>query len=369
MKGKTVVRRLIAVVAILALAFLGMVTAAPQAQAATRHKISIGVNSRTITQNSWITISGKVRPALGSVVRVQKKWPGKSWRTIATVPMGADGSYRYSYQVTNTQKRQYRAVAPKAGKVAAGTSKAISVTVRPSSMAGSSVTITGTGPTSITAGQNFQVSGQTSANLAGKRVELQLAGSAGWSTIGSAVVAANATFTVAAPAWQAGAGQSVRVFAPQTPTTYASTSGSAAFTVYGWYYLSEMDQLEGSFYTSSTNVNGQTYTKALNRDFYWDNSTSTTQFDLGRKCIHLAATAGWSDHSAANVIGAGRVYSDSVTVWNSGDMNPSGIKLGTSYPIDVDITGVLRLKLEATYITGSDDATFVFGDARVLCAF
>jgi hypothetical protein len=358
--------KIIAVLAALSTIILTLATTPSTAQASSkRHKVSIAVSSRTITLYSNITITGKVSPAVGTVVKVQRKWSGKKWITIATVPMATDGSYSYTYQVRSTPTRQYRTYSPKAGKVKAAYSKVIKVTVRVAPKASSSVTITGTGPTSITAGENFVVNGVTSANLAGKGVQLQLQDGTGWSTIGSATVAANATFSVSGPALQAGASKVVRVYAPATGSTYESASGGAGFVVYGWYYLSEMDTVEGDLAKGSATISGQYFPKSTWFDYLSYYPTQSAQYDLGRKCTTFAATVGWNDSSSSTSVGDASVYKDTVSAWSK-----TGIAFGSATPMSIDITGALRLKLEArrSNATRNNDS-MTYGDARIRCAF
>lgn len=86
-------------------------------------------------------------------------------------------------------------------------------------------------------------------------------------------------------------------------------------------------------------------------------------FDVGRDYRKVRGTVGMSDNSPSDarvkfeVLGDGR------------SLLAQELGLGEAVPVDLDITGVLRLELVATETQPSstyDDATAVFGDFQVL---
>jgi hypothetical protein len=359
-------RKIIAVLVALSTALVVLVATPNTAQAASkRQKVSIKVSARTITQYQYLTISGTAKPAAVKPVIIQQKMAGGKWKNLYTLTTSATGWYSTRNQVMTTKTRQYRVYVPKAGKYKAARSTVIQVTVRTAPKATSSVAITSTGPLSITAGESFVVNGTTSANLVGKVVQLQLQDGTGWSPIGSATVAGNATFSVTGPALQAGASKVVRVYAPGTASTYDSASAAVGFVVYGWYYLSELNTVEGGMGKGTATISGQYFPKSVSKDFYSGGSPTSGQYDLGRKCTTFAATVGWDDSSHSSSVGDASVYKDTVTAWTR-----TGIPLGTTVPMSIDITGALRLKVEARRTSATwVDSSMAFGDARIRCAF
>lgn len=364
-------RKIIAALVALAVGLM-LPFATPGTAEAASKKFTVSISApKTIARYSNITIKGRIKPARATKVVIQKKWPGKKWKKIATVWSSANGSYAYTYYLTESSSRQYRTYVPKSGKIKAAYSKTVSVKVVTPARSSASVNITGTGPTTLTAGDNFVVSGTASANLVGKTVVLSMGGSSGWSDLTTTTVAADSTFRLSAPATLAGAGQVLKVYAPATPTTYYAESGTATFSVYGWYYLSERTIVEGNgFWKGDVAVNGQDFSRSVATSFTATFSSAsgpyTAQFDLARKCTSFVATAGWvDDRSAASIVGNAAVYKDDATAWSQ-----TGVRFGTSNPINVDITGALRLKLQAQR-TGSYSVggALAFGDARILCAF
>ncbi|HQD97960.1 MAG TPA: NPCBM/NEW2 domain-containing protein [Propionicimonas sp.] len=357
---------LVTVMSVLLTAAMLLAAPNPAEAAKKKFKVSIAASTSSITVGDHFSISGRITPAVaGKAVTIKKKVGGGKWYGTTKVYTAADGSYTFDAAPPQLGKIYYRVYTAKKGKYKAAYSKTISVTVKQAVQQSASVTITGTGSTNITAGDSYVVKGTTSANLIGKTVVLATLDGSAWSNLTSATVAADSTFSLSAAATSAGAGRSLKVYAPATTTTLYAESATAAFNVYGWYYLSERTKLENSGWGSSdVTVNAQYYPKSLYFNFGVYDGVESVQFDLGRKCTTFSATAGWSDKAYANIVGAGAVYKDSVKVWNL-----SGIKFGTGTPISVDISTALRLKLEAQRASGSTTSAFVFGDAKILCAF
>lgn len=88
---------------------------------------TLKASSAKVISGKKLILSGKVKPAATSVV-LQKR-VGAGWKTEARLKVSKKGTYSYTDKPNRTGVRYYRVVAPKAGKVKAGTSKPVKVTV------------------------------------------------------------------------------------------------------------------------------------------------------------------------------------------------------------------------------------------------
>jgi len=88
-------------------------------------------------------------------------------------------------------------------------------------------------------------------------------------------------------------------------------------------------------------------------------------YRLGSRCTRFQAVAGIDDQANGSATVAFEVWGDNQKLFQSDIVNRNSAAL----PIDVDVTGVFRLKLKVT--NGLDDANQDFaswGDARLVCA-
>lgn len=356
---------LVTVMSVLLTAAMLLAAPNPAEAAKKKFKVSIAASTSSITVGDHFSISGRITPAVaGKAVTIKKKVGGGKWYGTTKVYTAADGSYTFDAAPPQLGKIYYRVYTAKKGKYKAAYSKTISVTVKQAVQQSASVTITGTGSTNITAGDSYVVKGTTSANLIGKTVVLATLDGSAWSNLTSATVAADSTFSLSAAATSAGAGRSLKVYAPATATTLYAESAATAFNVYGWYYLSERTKLEnGGWNGDDVTVNGQYYPKSVSSWLYYKSDSESVQFDLGRKCQTFTAVVGWTDDSNAAVVGTATLYKDSLKIWG-----PTTIQFGTATPVSLDISGALRLKIEGIR-SGGDSSTLAMADAKILCAF
>lgn len=350
-------KTLVALIALFLVAALG----SPAEAAGKKFKVSIKVSQSAIYSGQTVTISGKVSPrAAGRKVTIQKRLSTSSkWTTEGRAKIRSNGTYSFTDKPTSLKWRHYRVYKPKQGKRKSGYSKARKVVVKKPVQRPAAIAITSTGPTVIDAGQQIVLNGTTSSNLRGGRVQLQVKEGSTWSKLSGAKVRPDGRFTLTGNATRAGRGQQVRAYAKATPHSRAAASAARSFTVYGWYYLEDLSEVEGGFYSGSTNINGVTYGKSVYAYRYYDD---TAQWDLARKCTRFRAIAGITDGSEAAVKRHAYVKADSLTRWSR-----TNATLGSSWAIDVDLTSALRLRLDVTEV--ANVGSFGFGDARIRCAF
>jgi hypothetical protein len=113
-------------------------------------------------------------------------------------------------------------------------------------------------------------------------------------------------------------------------------------------------------------INGTTYTQSIATNMInygiGHNGEGDIEYNVARQYTHLQATIGLSDQSSAGVPVRFQVLGDGTVLFQQ------DLTLGQSVPIDVDISGVLRLQLEVTELVTPDDfqpADAVFGSAQV----
>lgn len=94
--------------------------------------------------------------------------------------------------------------------------------------------------------------------------------------------------------------------------------------------------------------------------------TGSVSYDLGRHFRRFQATAGLADDAADNAIYRIEVYGD------GRKLGSQQVGLGEVFPIDVDVTGILRLRLQVANLNDQEgnymarlQSDVVFGDARV----
>jgi hypothetical protein len=131
-------------------------------------------------------------------------------------------------------------------------------------------------------------------------------------------------------------------------------------------YLSEFDQVEGGASAGTAEISGESYTRSLFVTTYDVGDTDTVGFDLSRSYQVFRATAGWTDDAPAQSVGRVEVLGDGRVLFTQ------DIAFGEAVPIEVDVTGVLRLTLSVSLLADDDDCCnesyFAFGEAAVLGA-
>jgi len=94
-------------------------------------KPTLKANAPTVEATKKLVLSGKVKPATKGTKIVLEKRLGdsKKWSTEAKLKVSKKGTFTYTDKPKTPGVRYYRVVAPKVGKVKAGTSKPVKVTV------------------------------------------------------------------------------------------------------------------------------------------------------------------------------------------------------------------------------------------------
>lgn len=129
----------------------------------------------------------------------------------------------------------------------------------------------------------------------------------------------------------------------------------------GLQYLADFPTVDEN-YSSETglrSISGQSFTRSVNLEpsVYSDSEPGYVEYDLGRKYTSLGATVGLSDKVKADTRMLLQVYADGAELFRQ------EVGLGEAVPLSLDMTDVLRLRLQATVISASNSyQEAVFGD-------
>jgi hypothetical protein len=99
-------------------------------------------------------------------------------------------------------------------------------------------------------------------------------------------------------------------------------------------------------------ITGVSYPKSIYYSFDADYDESTaTEYNLGYKYEKLVAVVGMGDDSEdATAIGKIKIYGDSVLLYDSGNLS-----LGQKKDVSINVSNVLRLKIEFIPVSGNDE--------------
>jgi hypothetical protein len=327
-----------------------------------KYRVTISAPSSIMIGQS-VSITGRITPAAaGHRVSLQKRIPGKGgYRTEARSRVRADGTYAFTDKPKSRHTRFYRVQIGKSKKVRAGTSRAKKVRVTKKRVISPQLSITGVSSRTLDAGQSVTVTGMGSANARGLRVYLEAGAAGSWGSIASGYVKRDRTISLSGPITSAGAAVPLRLRIAGSKWITETASAATSVTVYGWYYLSDLDRVDSSSWgdEGSYNINGVTYDKTVKSLTYTE--AGWAEWDLARKCRTLETTVGLLDTADSDAIRHGRISVDTVDKWAV-----TNIKLGQSYPVSIGINGALRVRLAST--GGENDGALGFGNARILCA-
>ena len=346
----------------------------PSARVAAAGKVKLKATAKKVAVGTRVYLVGKAKARKGTRVWVQqRKLSSAQFYPEGRTKVKKKGRIRYAETIDTKDDRYYRACIAKRGRMVCSKPTFVDVVTSlptpptpptpPKQTA--VVAIAATTPGAIEAGQAVTVTGSTSANLAGKPIRLEAYYSDKWGQVGTAVVDGSANFAVSGVLTAAGKSVQLRVIAPETATTTYAAANAPAVTVYGWYYLSESFRypVEGGWEdTGALAVNGTTYPNSV--EMYSYSSERVVQLDLARSCTTFAATAGLTGDNQSTDQASVRLFSDSTQIYSQNPM-----VLTSSYPISVNVTNALRLKLGVTTLRSGDSVRVTFGDARLLCAF
>jgi hypothetical protein len=137
-------------------------------------------------------------------------------------------------------------------------------------------------------------------------------------------------------------------------TTTTTTTPNASVST----YLSDISPVEGETAgTGNILINGKTYTHGV-----WLYNGESAQYDLKRQCDQLTYTAGITDDSPSASVMQFDVYGDGQS------LKSFRFKFGRDARQTLNLTNVLRLKLQATTISQTNGSYAGWGDAAVSCS-
>ncbi len=129
-------------------------------------------------------------------------------------------------------------------------------------------------------------------------------------------------------------------------------------------YLADLTRVDASyreFDTGQAQTNGTVYTRSVLLDPS-GRDVSFVEYDVARKYTRLVGQVGLRDDASASAVYKIEVFADGSQIFDQ------TIGLGQIIPIDLDLTNVLRLRIQVTDLSparaGSDYV--VFADARIL---
>lgn len=151
----------------------------------------------------------------------------------------------------------------------------------------------------------------------------------------------------------------------QTPSAGSTpTSADVTLTVarrQSVSFLGDWKIVEGADPARGTaTVNGKVYTHALWQRLFAVGGKQAWQYDLGRKFQKVTGEAGLTDTSDSDAVVRYEFLVDKRQV------QTFDVKLGTTHPVEVDVSGGLRLEVIVTKIAGKGAYTYpTLGDAQI----
>ena len=222
-----------------------------------------------------------------------------------------------------------------------------------------SVTAKASTDTAIAKETLVKVTGRVMPKAAGQQVVLQqrVGNKKKWSVTGTAKVKANGTYKLTDKPSTPGS-REYRVLKPGSQGIAKGVSNPVQVQVYRWEKLAYRSAAGGGFAGQGVTIGTEYYAASLAT--VMPGAPATAEFTLGRKCTSMRATYALTDSSLTGSSG-------SVTV--SADGKPLAshlLAVGTIAEETLDLTGVFRLKLDAT-TTGTPAATAAVATPEVLC--
>lgn len=123
-------------------------------------------------------------------------------------------------------------------------------------------------------------------------------------------------------------------------------------------FLADVDPVEGSEGVGTAQVNGILYTRSVRIYTSADSPTRYVEYDLARKYIKLRGIVGPRDDVRSDSQFKIEIYADGTKILDQ------TLKLGQTAPIELDVTNVLRLRLQVTRLDGG--GYIGFGDIQIL---
>lgn len=213
--------------------------------------------------------------------------------------------------------------------------------------------------TVLTLGDTTTVTGQVGPKAPGQTVTLQRKAGPRWTVVGAKKLTKKSTYKFVLNPDKVGGAQ-YRVCKSGTARTKAGCSKAQLVSVYRWHYLYDLeyvdydgfDQEDGLF------INGTSYKKSL--QIY---TPGFVEYNVNRKCAGLQTTLGADDlNTTGSVV--------NVEILTDGSSRLSrNYGVGQSESVVVDLSNVLRLRIEGADVVDEGTDYVGMGSPRVYCKF
>jgi hypothetical protein len=223
-----------------------------------------------------------------------------------------------------------------------------------------SVTATANTEVAVAKEDTVKVRGRVTPKAAGQKVMLQqrVGNKKRWVVTGSAKIKANGTYKLTDKPSTPGS-REYRVLKPGSNGLAKGISKSLAVEVYRWEKLGYRTYAGTGFTGQGVTIGTEYFNASLATTT--PGTAATAEFTLGRKCTSMRATYALTDSSLTGSSGAVTVSADGKI------LSTHALAVGTIVADEVvDLTGVFRLKLDAT-TTATPAATAAVATPEVLC--
>jgi hypothetical protein len=145
-----------------------------------------------------------------------------------------------------------------------------------------------------------------------------------------------------------------------TPSTADSPrTGDARSMFVADFEDADVTSSSNSYQTGSVELGGQPYSRSSHPTCLYKNTS--TEYTLSKKWALFEATVGIKDQNPEE-------YSANVTIYRDGDLwrRPLQVKVGSPEPVNIDVTGVVKLKIVCSPGAGHEGfIRLALGDALV----
>lgn len=154
-----------------------------------------------------------------------------------------------------------------------------------------------------------------------------------------------------------------------SPTTAPTTVPEGQIPPGSMRYLSEFDPVDvgsnvWSFDTGQGSLSGTVYARSLMLDPGRPAEEAFVEYDLGRNFSRLEGFAGLRDDAPSDLTMHLEIFGDGERLFDE-----ISVMIGTAIPVDLDITDVLRLRIQVTDLgernRGFVEGPAIFADFRV----
>ena len=215
--------------------------------------------------------------------------------------------------------------------------------------------------TAIAKETTVKVKGRVTPKAAGQKVVLQqrVGNKKKWVATGDAKVKSNGTYKLTDKPSTPGS-REYRVLKPASKGIAKGFSKPVEVEVYRWEKLANRQAVATNMGPAGVNIGAEYFGSSLATTTA--GTPSTAEYTLGRKCTSMRATYALTDESVTNSIGTVRVTGDGAVLVDH------ALAVGTIVADEVvDLTGVFRLKIDATTTPAPTAATVAVGTPEVLC--